>query len=641
MTFTTEFRIKRSGYIIELVGLGQSVDFNPKRFKQTLDAIIEKMLQISPGLKKDKKEFDYQKVTVEQDLTEIYKAYDLEQKQQKLRLESSNAEQSELKKVGDQLVELALNNIKGLFKDQYNCHFAHAHIVDHYEIIAIESDKFKRYLTKLYYDRNDKQVVKPDVVKNAVQLLAAKAEFEGATIPLELRVAWNRDGTIVYYYDLTNDKWEVVRITITAAGLEESTMTSGGAWVVEKPSFCVFKRHKNHQPQVFPERSYPADIFDRFINLMNVKDADSKLLLKCYIISLFIPEIPKAILMLHGEQGSAKSTLQELIKMLVDPSTARTLAFPRDINELIQKLSHNYISYFDNISHIPDWISDQLCRGVTGSGFSKRQLWTDDDDVIYNFKRCIGFNGINLAATKADLLDRGLIIQLDYLPKGKRKKLKDIWYEFEQLRPQLLGYIFDILAKVLNMIKTTPAGRDLVDGITELPRMADFAEIAEVISRCMGYKENEFLNAYKRNIGLQTEQIVEGNYVANAVVYFMADKDEWTGTATELLDELEHVAETLKIKTKNDKAWPAAPNQLTRRLNEVQTNLRQAGIEIEKDRDAQTKARLVKLCKTPPPSLPSLPDPNQTRFDTEIGGGGGGSNDDLHTSRQEEQCQRR
>jgi len=42
--------------------------------------------------------------------------------------------------------------------------------------------------------------------------------------------------------------------------------------------------------------------------------------------------------MLHGEQNSAKSTLQELIRVLADPSAVLTLAFPRDINELVQRL---------------------------------------------------------------------------------------------------------------------------------------------------------------------------------------------------------------------------------------------------------------------------------------------------------------
>ena len=86
---------------------------------------------------------------------------------------------------------------------------------------------------------------------------------------------------------------------------------------------------------------------------------------------------------------------------------------------LYRKLDHNYIAYFDNISKIPEWISDQFCRAVTGSGFSKRQLFTEMRIYVYSFKRALGFNGINLARTKADLLDRCLIIMLERL---KRKE---------------------------------------------------------------------------------------------------------------------------------------------------------------------------------------------------------------------------
>jgi hypothetical protein len=148
-----------------------------------------------------------------------------------------------------------------------------------------------------------------------------------------------------------------------------------------------------------------------------------------------------------------------------------------------------------------------------------RQLYTDDDDIIYNFKRCIGFNGINLGATKADLLDRGLMIQLERIPKENRRKIEEIWDDFEKIKLQLLGYIFDILVKVLQVKKSNGGIR--LDGH---PRMADFAEYAEIISRCMGYPDNKFLDAYYHNIGLQTEEAIEANPVGTTIRYFISSK---------------------------------------------------------------------------------------------------------------------
>jgi hypothetical protein len=232
---------------------------------------------------------------------------------------------------------------------------------------------------------------------------------------------------------------------------------------------------------------------------------------------------------------------------------------------------------------------------VTGSGFSKRQLYTDDDDIIYSFKRCIGFNGINLVATKADLLDRGLIIQLERIPEEKRGKIEEIWKEFEKIKPQVLGYIFDTLVQVIK--KRKEGGIELKDH----PRMADFAEVAEIISRCMGYPDNKFLSAYYKNIGLQTAQALASS-VAACIIQLMNSRTGWSGTATELLNEMEPVAESLKIKTKNNRLWPSAPNSLSSRLNEVKTNLREIGITIERAVDTTTNTRRIEIRKISPVS---------------------------------------
>jgi hypothetical protein len=61
----------------------------------------------------------------------------------------------------------------------------------------------------------------------------------------------------------------------------------------------------------------------------------------------------------------------------------------------------------------------------------------------------------------------------------------------------------------------------------KLPRMADFAECAEMISRCMGNPDNQFLDAYYENIQLQTEEILETSAVASALLKFMNDSTDF------------------------------------------------------------------------------------------------------------------
>ena len=138
----------------------------------------------------------------------------------------------------------------------------------------------------------------------------------------------------------------------------------------------------------------------------------------------------------------------EFKKMLIDPCIAKTFSFPRDVNELNQQLSHNYVAYYDNISEMKDWISDELCRAVSGSGSSRRRLYTDEDDLIRSLMRCIGFNGINLAATKADLLDRAIFFKLKRITEEDRRYIVELQKQFEEMRPQLFGYILDVLVKV-------------------------------------------------------------------------------------------------------------------------------------------------------------------------------------------------
>jgi hypothetical protein len=447
----------------------------------------------------------------------------------------------------------------------------------HVEVVPLESKRFRNYILGIYYKITRNRIPNAESVKNVINVLCYLADFEGSRKHLHERVAGIPTWSI--QYDLTNKDWEMVEVT------------SRGWNVKQAP--IIFRRHNNELPQVYPSREYPEDIFDQFIELLNVKTENDKLLLKCYIISLFIPEIQKPILMLYGEQGSAKSTLQELIKMLVDPRLITTLSFPRNIAELVQVLSHNYVAYFNNISSIDNWISDELCRAVTGSGFSKRMLFTDDEDVVYNFKRCIGFNGINLAATRPDLLDRGIILLLERISKIEQKEEGEIKSKFESIKPKVLGYLVKVINGTVQSIE-----------LKEKSRLSDFERYAEAISRSMHYEENKFIDAYNKNRELQTQQVLETSVVAPILAEFMESKKQWEGTASELLVGLDLIAINKGLSTKI-KFWPKTASSLSRRLNEIRTNLREAGIDIEWIRDnAKSRTRTIKLSKLP--SAPSV-----------------------------------
>jgi len=489
--------------------------------------------------------------------------------------------------------ETVRQQVRNLFVDEYKVPYISLPIQDHLEVLPVDSWAFKNWYRMFIFER-DGIVLDNTTINDLCGLASAYAASHkyGTQIKLNLRTALKYDFKTEWIYDLVNKEREFIKI-------------NSSGWYIFKNEI-IFRRYTNQKAQVYPDRNYEANIFDKFMRLVNTKDRDSILLLKCYIISLYIPEIQKVVLILHGSQGAAKSSLQELIRMLVDPSVVKTFTFPRDTNELIQQLSHNYVTYYDNVSIIKYWISDQLCRAVTGSGSSKRQLYTDDDDKIYSFKRCVGMNAINLAATKEDLLDRSIIINLEEIEDKDRRIPEELWREFNTLKPQLLGYILDILVKVLEYEENN---RETIKKF-KLSRMTEFAKYGEIISRCMGNKDGEFLNVYKKNREIQVDEIVEFSEVATVIMCMMFKKygedngdyrEIWDGTPTELYTEIKNIVETdkweLNIDT-SDRYWPKNVKSLGRRLNEIKPTLKAKGLEITRyEEHDQQKTRKIKICK--------------------------------------------
>jgi hypothetical protein len=153
--------------------------------------------------------------------------------------------------------------------------------------------------------------------------------------------------------------------------------------------------------------------------------------------------------MLHGEQGTAKSTTTRILRHLIDPNESPLRTVPRNDRDLMIAASNAWVHAFDNLSYLPLWFADALCRLATGGGFSTRKLRTDDDEVLFSSRLPLILTSIGELATRGDLLERAIVLHLPHIPRHKRITEQQFWQTFEAKRPVLLGALLDIVSAAL------------------------------------------------------------------------------------------------------------------------------------------------------------------------------------------------
>ena len=128
-------------------------------------------------------------------------------------------------------------------------------------------------------------------------------------------------------------------------------------------------------------------------SFLNFASRDDFLLIVAWLLAALRPNGPYPLLAISGEQGSAKTVLSKLLKALIDPNAAPVRALSREERELMIGANNGYLLAFDNLSGLPPWLSDALCRLATGGSFAVRQLYTDDEEVLFEAARPILLSG--------------------------------------------------------------------------------------------------------------------------------------------------------------------------------------------------------------------------------------------------------
>jgi len=315
---------------------------------------------------------------------------------------------------------------------------------------------------------------------------------------------------------------------------------------------------------------------------MNVTKAQRPLVAGA-LLNFFHPSGPYFVLNFVGEQGSAKSCAARIIRQLVDPNQNPLRSPPKEERDLIAQAASNWCVALDNLSSLPLWLSDGLCRLSTGGGHSARTLYTDLEEISLAVKRPVILNGIEDVAARPDLAERSLQIELETIPEGKRISEKELWAKFEKHRPAIFEAILNAIVCAMRALPNVK--------LDSLPRMADAALWATAGETAFGFERGAFMAAYRRNLDDSAIASIEAHPVGVAIRQLLEKQHEWSGEPAQLLEALNGM---VSEETKRSKVWPKNPRALGHGLRRLAPALRRAEIAVERGKG---KRREIRLCK--------------------------------------------
>jgi len=349
-------------------------------------------------------------------------------------------------------------------------------------------------------------------------------------------------------------------------------------WRVRESAPVLFHRTALTAPLPEPERGGSlADLW----TMLNVAPADHPLVLAWLLAALLTPDLPCPVLALTGEQGTGKTTATKRAAALVDPTHPQVRRSPKDGEAWVSAATGSRVVALDNVSAIPDWFSDALCRAVTGDGDVRRRLYSDGDYHVIAFRRAVVVNGIDLGAVRDDLAERLLTVQLARITEDHRGRESDLEHRWQQAHPRLIGAVLDLAVRVLAAREASCPAR--------LPRMADFAHTLAAVDHVLG---TDGLNRYRSQAEDLAADTVGSDPVLKAIAATITTP--WVGTGAELLEAItDHTAKTLP------KGWPTTARAMTAELRRKAPTLRRLHWTVE-DLERGGKAMVVRFALAPP-----------------------------------------
>lgn len=431
-----------------------------------------------------------------------------------------------------------------LFHDQNGDVYAQDKIT--HETRRIDGRQFRDWLSASFYKSTSKPL-RDQSLRESLSTLSGLGRYRGECRDVNVRVAVHEG---CYFIDLAEP------------GQSRAICLKAGDWMIVDNPPVMFTRPVTMRPLPTPERGGNIDLLWQIVNIPN----EARLLVLAWLGECWRPDTPFPLLELIGEQGSAKSTTQTVLRQLIDPNASNLRAAPKTIEDIFVSAGASWLVSYENISHMSAAMQDALCILATGGGFAKRKLYSDADESVITVNRPVVLNGITAAVTAQDLIDRTLSIETPTILA--RSDMTDLRRTFELLHGKLLGALLDIIAIALAKL---PA---INIPVADRPRLVEFARFGMAIAEAMGEPASAFMTQFNVSRLEAISRTIDASPVATAVIEWLEFNPQGRrAPAKVFMHEME------KYRPDKCDAWPRTPKGFADALRRAAPSLRQMGIE--------------------------------------------------------------
>ena len=413
----------------------------------------------------------------------------------------------------------------------------------------LKSKDFKAWLVNEAFNRHG-DFCSADALEVVLGLLESRARMKSATRQVFVRIGMDAKGLL--WLDLGKRK-SGAAVKLTPEG-----------WSIRKRPGVHFHRARGTQELPEPRHGAPLNTMRQLLNLQGDRDW---VLAVVWCLAAMRPDIPQPILVLQGEQGSAKTTTARLLRRLIDPAKPETRSMPKKEDDLLVAARGRWVLSFDNLSGLAPSPSDALCRLSTGGGIGKRELYTDGDECLLDARRPVILNGIDDLLSRGDLASRAIVLELPTIPEERRRTEAEVLSQFDDLHAELLGALCDCVCEALR------CEADARSRLKRLPRLADAVVWASAAEESLGWSEGTVEEGVEKLAEEVASDALERDEVAASLLKFMDGRIRWEGTPSTLKKTLEEV-----YGSNLPADWPRTARGLANALKRAAPVLRRQGI---------------------------------------------------------------